>query len=314
MVNKFHCLLLLFLGCLWALACTCEKKGPQVISLKHPESNQYFKKFKWKKPKKGSAQSYNPYLQPYHTARPGNVVVHFDRDHEVSRLQYVLEDGSLATLYQRHQPHQVVLSPDAPIQVWAPGELQRRQSGSEQDTPLGTAQLWSPEEVQRRAELGGSTLLADPAGQLAKGVQVEEQVPDQTIEIKNSQNQGVSQLVGDDHVTLSLPPSSMGVPGSGNDRMAILATIAADTLKDSNNQHTASHLLERLKSKVGKKLRELPRMIETKLRAKSGRIYLNNKAPIRVQAPTAVQAPVVIQEKVPNQTQVLVQEPARNNK
>lgn len=234
------------------------QKSPQIISLKHPESNGFFNRFK--KPTAPPSITYNPELRPRFTARPGNVVVNFDRDHEIQQLQYVLQDGRLATLYRRNQQHP--RNVDTPVQVWAPGELHRRDEVS--------SGISSIEKVPTRLVSSAT---------------------DQTIEILNSKNQGVSQLVGD-HMTVSLPSLTSASQTSNresydklsrDDRVAILATIAADSLHNGVQMagpklQQAGHMLEKLKSQVGKKLQQLPGIIEAKLRAKSsvGRLFLEN--------------------------------------
>lgn len=37
------------------------------------------------------------------TPRPGNVLVRFDSNHDIERIQYVLQDGQLATIFRREQ-------------------------------------------------------------------------------------------------------------------------------------------------------------------------------------------------------------------
>lgn len=80
-----------------ALLLATHTSGGQLISLRHPESNRPLADHR-----RPPSNELSPRLPARRdVARPGNVIVHFDQDHEISRLQYVLQDGRVATLFQR---------------------------------------------------------------------------------------------------------------------------------------------------------------------------------------------------------------------
>jgi len=227
--------------------------SPQVINIRHPESVGAPQRGE---PTRGHTGS-SPSWRARFTAKPGNVIVHFDKYHEIQHIQYVLQDGGLATLYQRHQA-----ADDLPTQVQPSPHAQPR---------VATLGVHEPFERKQRVN------------------------HDETIEILDSKMNGVSHLVGD-HITIELPDHRlhegqvhpMGIAATGPDyheKLDVLATVAADAIQTGAQVgeiklKKAGVLLDKLKNKVSLKLHELPSMIEAKLRSKSsmGRIFLDEQA------------------------------------
>lgn len=231
----------------------------QVINLRHPESSQYFSGRTSPRPNIPVARPPN---RSRFTAKPGNVVVHFDHNHDIQHLQYVLQDGRLATLYQRNRHHPAHVR--APIQVQPPIQV-------------------VSQPIHRRDEqssTNGAQLTPAPSG-IQTNVNNQHIDHDQTIDILNSKLNGVSQLIGD-HITVELPlhegstASNQHHGGSGFDeKLEILGTIATDAVEEGANLSEAKLrkvggiIVNKLKAKVQQKLRELPDIIGAKLRAKS---------------------------------------------
>lgn len=247
----------------------------QTINLRHPESNNAAQDRKDASRPVGQGSRFK--------ARPGNVIVHFDRSHDIQQLQYVLSDGRLATLYQRSAHHPDNSRP--PVQV-----------------PAGSNGELATNLLYRREENTGAI---QPIG-------IPHVDHEQTIDILNSKLNAVSQLIGD-HVTIDLPNQSIQVAPQGQtapsggeaapsqratvastiadvaeaphrlsnaDKLDVIATVAADALQVGAHAglKKAGALLGKLRGKVSQKLRDLPEIVEAKLRAKSsaGQVFLDN--------------------------------------
>lgn len=234
---------------------------PQAIILRHPETSQL----------SGELERIHgrvPELRSKFIARPGNVIVHFDKQREIQQLQYVLQDGKLATLFQRHPQHPS--NGPIPIQV-------QRSFG---------------EQVYRRDDPPGSSLASGVGGEESVKAQPQSQPHriidhDQTIDIVDAKLQGVSQLVGN-HITFELPNlshetnSSYSGPNIDH-KVDILATVARDAIQTGAQigeakLKKAGTMLNGLKKKVSQKLHELPRIIGDNLRSKSsvGQVFLDH--------------------------------------
>lgn len=239
----------------------------QVVQLTHPETHRFPLTYRGSNsdqqgPQQVSIAQRGP-SQTRFVAKPGNVIVHFDKSHEIQQLQYVLQDGRLANLYQRHPEH-----PDnvrLPIQVSPASGLQRR-------------------DEQPKVVVTG------PAPQ--DSIMVNQ---NSTIEILDSKLQTVSHLIGD-HLTLTLPPQLLVSNGtdhqhmhidahdlSEDEKLEILATIAKEALQAGTEAGEAklkklTPMMDKLKAKVSQKLHELPGFIESKIRAKSsaGKVLLSH--------------------------------------
>lgn len=217
-----------------ALCWLAGQTAAQLIALRHPEANDHFR---WARPSAG--QTAAPAARR-HSARPGNVIVHFDRQHDIQRLQYVLQDGRLATLYERRPAgrHQ------------APGQSH------------GRMQELAPVSVAAAAA-GGQAAAGEPPID-----------HEQTIDILDDKANAIAQLVGGQHVTLEL------ADGHGSqDKLRVLSTIAEDALHEDIQAGRAKlrKTAHSLKHKLGAKLRELPQLIRSKLRAKSsvGKLFVD---------------------------------------
>lgn len=215
------------------------QSSPQLINLRHPEFNEH--------------QLHRLSQRPRFIARPGNVIVHFDHSHDIQQLQYVLQDGRLATLYQRALQHPA--NSRLPVQVRANQLVQRRDENSN----------------------SVSTQTVDHS---------------QTIQVVDSHSQPVSNLVGD-HVTVELSDQSKASTESStshvdptDDKLDVLATIAVDAIQlgaqtgGAKLRKVGNLVLDKLKSKVNAKLHELPKIIEAKLQAKStvGQMFIEQKS------------------------------------
>lgn len=256
---------------------------PQLISLRHPESNEHLGSRFGPVSAPGGPQPTQQRVSVTRSkfvAKPGNVIVHFDKQHEIQQLKYVLQDGKLVTLFERHPSH-----PDnvqTPIHVQVPEQVNQQQQDQEQVN--GNAQAVRPPPSQQR-QLTGPTpgIVLSGLPQNPDSYRVIDH--DQTIDILNGKLQGVSQLVGD-HVTIAIPGDFNSKVGSSSanashpnisgaiEKLGILATVAKDAvqagtrLSDSDFRQ-AGALLRVMKKKVGSKLRDLPSIIRNNLRNKS---------------------------------------------
>lgn len=240
----------------------------QVITLRHPETDG------------NSTNTRQPNNRANRfTAQPGRVIVHFDRTHEIQQLEYVLQDGRLATLYQRHPQH--------PSNVRLPTAVRAQ--------PASSSSSWGRSQVG--PNLGS---LAAPLQLIAqqKGQYIDQ---DQTIDVLNAKLQPVSQIIGD-HITIDLAdqsipleslssggqPTTKSADGFVSDglqqfmptkmdrhRLDVLATVAVDALHagakvgEAKLHKAAGIVMQKLRNKVSQKLRELPHIVEEKLKSKS---------------------------------------------
>lgn len=202
-----------------------------------------------------------PRRRPRYTARPGNVIVHFNRNHDIQRVQYVLQDGGLAMLYDQPR-HQSSQDSQMPIQIQHPDANRRRSMGEDADESI---------------ESGEESDIVDP---------------DETIDVVDSKLQGVSQLIGN-HMTVAFPhtlmrknhnePHKLDFHESKNkttdydedEKLDVIATVAVDMLEAgaSVGQKKAkkiSHIMmKKIKERVNKKLKEMPDIVAKKLAQKS---------------------------------------------
>lgn len=70
---------------------------PQLISLRHPESGR-----DQHRTSREGLPSEVPEQPSRLAVKPGNVVVHLDGQHKIQQLEYMVHDGRLVTLFQRH--------------------------------------------------------------------------------------------------------------------------------------------------------------------------------------------------------------------
>lgn len=201
------------------------------------------------------------------SARPGNVIVHLDRNHDVQSLQYVLHDGHLANLYTRERSHPAnapapmrVTTRRDQVDVAPPGSVPPATVSAAIPPPPPPPQAQQPTQEQPQS----APTEASSSNHTESAV-----VSDHTIDILNSKLQNVAHLIGD-HQTFEIPiamnASSDSGPNSG-DKIQVLATLAGEAI--AAGAHSAGALASRLKTKVGSKLHDLPQIIANKLRAKS---------------------------------------------
>lgn len=246
---------------------------PQLIALRHPESSRDQNQAS----RLGAAGRRSRF-----TAKPGNVIVHFDKQHEIQQLKYVLQDGRLVTLYQRHSNHPSNVQ--TPIHVQVPN-----QASIQQETGSGKQPVEQPSQQRQLTSQPSLPILASVPNQ-TNNRDIDH---DQTIDILDSKLQGVSQLVGD-HITIALPgginhqgeSTIVGSSKNSNEDddgdLEVLATVAKDALQagaqlSESKLRKAGVMLGSLRKKVTQKLRDLPNIIGENLRSKSsaGQVFLD---------------------------------------
>lgn len=199
-------------------------------------------------------------------AKPGNVIVHFSRNHEIQRLQYVLADGRLATLFEQNQFHGPTDGP-LPVEVKAsgpmkhrgrrPSSLARAMDSSANLRPRNNHNLHpsnnprinnnndddedeNDDETVPSTDSDDEPQMETPQLDLRPNQVIDH---DQTIDILNSKMESVAQLIGANHITVPLirtrgaidlakePNNDNYEEAAENEQMDLFATIAVDALE-----------------------------------------------------------------------------------
>lgn len=205
-----------------------------------------------------------PYSRPSrarYVAKPGSVIVHFDRNHDIQQLQYVMQDGRLANLYQRHPNHPANTQTPTPIRV--DGSQVRAASKSlpviDQDETIEVV------DDKKRAKL------------MLVGNHM-------TIPLPNHELEGTSpsQKGHNHHKDLESDADSTDSSELEDEKLDVLATVAVDAMQAGTviadmKLKKAAVMLSKLKDKVSAKLHELPGIVESNLRAKStlGKMFVD---------------------------------------
>lgn len=224
----------------------------------------------------GGYRSPTRHHRPRYVAKPGNVIVHFNRDHQIQRIQYVLQNGALATLY--HRP----TDGSGPIQIPHPDTQRRRSMGPSDDNE-------DTEVDDEQSDVNSSNSDIDH---------------EQTIDVLNSKLQGVSQLVGN-HLTIPISSHSLGklskdalnhltglqkqqqtnknLTHENDEKLDVIATVAVDMLEagasagSKKAKKLSKLVIDKLKKKVNMKLKEVPDIVAKKLSQNSsnGQIFID---------------------------------------
>lgn len=201
------------------------------------------------------AHNNRPTSRTRYVAKPGSVIVHFDRGHDIQLLQYVMQDGRLATLYQRHPNHPA--NTQTPIPVNVDGS---QRAASEMVPVINHDETIEVIDAKKRAKL------------MLVGSHLTVPLPDHELEGTVPSQKHHQQVAHTDSSDLS------------DDKLDVLATVAVDAIQAGSEiaelkMKKAGILLSKLKSKVSAKLHELPSIIESNLRDKStvGQMHLDGE-------------------------------------
>lgn len=278
----------------------------QLVALRHPESDHHMPPRRQPtsiqidnniRPPLQQQQQLPPRTKPGFTAKPGNVIVHFDRSHEIQLLQYVLQDGRLATLYQRHPQHPQ--NSRLPMEIPSgrePLHVHRRDEQGLTTPTLQSSSLGESVPATTPSMIASSSPEPNPstvASTKGNPVRIDH---NSTIEVLDSKMQSVSKLIGD-HLTVALQDHNLGGAtntkadntndeqnrdSAADERLDIIATVAVDAIAagaqvGEAKLKKAGVFLDKLKNKVAAKLHDLPSIIGAKLRAKSstGQVFLD---------------------------------------
>ena len=189
-----------------------------------------------------------PNIRNRRPPQAGNLIVRFGPDHEIQRLEYVMRDGRLATVYSRPREPQVQARQHSSA---------RSPDGASSSSPIEVPGQSGPDKVG----------LATPQPVEGKQQQ-EEPEPEPVVVDLNGSEFGDAESIG-------------GQGGEFGDKSDILGAVASE-LANSGHKTSATKLTKAkgILAKIKAKFAQLPQLIEKNLQAKSshGKAFIDHKS------------------------------------